>query len=88
MYSEQDTCSSTLTPRVTKHGAGFVSSCPHALPVIYLDCSGMPGIDGTGYTAKPHTVEPLVGGHPLCKKKWSPTGGGLSWEVLHGNKVA
>ena len=35
-----------------------------------------------------NTVEPPVGGHPLCKKKWFPTRGGLSWEVLHGNKRA
>ena len=35
-----------------------------------------------------YTAEPAVGGHPLCKKKWSPTGGGLSWEVLYGNKRA
>ena len=34
------------------------------------------------------TVEPPVSDHPLCKKKWSPTGGGLSCEVLHGNKRA
>ena len=34
------------------------------------------------------TVEPLVGDHSLCKKKWSPTGGGLSWKVLHGIKRA
>ena len=27
-----------------------------------------------------HTGEPPVGDHPLFKKKWSPTGGGLSWE--------
>ena len=33
-----------------------------------------------------NTVELPVGDHPLCKKKWSPMGGGLSWEVLHGNK--
>ena len=37
---------------------------------------------------KLNAVEPPVGDHPLCKKKWSPTGGGLSWEVLHGNKRA
>ena len=30
------------------------------------------------------TVETPVDDHPPCKKKWSPTGDGLSWEVLHG----
>ena len=34
------------------------------------------------------TVEPPVDERPLCKKKWSPRGGGLSCEVLHGNKRA
>ena len=34
------------------------------------------------------TVEPPEGDRPVCRKKWSPTGGGLSWEVLRGNKRA
>ena len=29
-----------------------------------------------------YTVEPTVDNHALRKKKWSPTGGGLSWKVL------
>ena len=32
--------------------------------------------------------EPPGGDHPLCKKKWFPTGGGLPWELLNGNKRA
>ena len=40
------------------------------------------------WKSKNNTVEPLVGDHPLYKKKWSLTGGGLSWEVLHGYKRA